>query len=55
MTRYYIIKDSENRGYWKPKGLGFTTERSEAGEFSGEELAKYNLDGVTLERVREED
>lgn len=55
MTRYYIIKDSEGRGWWKAKGLGFTTERSEAGEFSGAELGKYNLDGVTLEKIREED
>ncbi len=51
---YYIIKDGEGRGWWKPKGLGFTTERSEAGEFSGEDLAIYNLDGCTLERVRQD-
>ncbi len=47
----YRIKDSEGRGYWKSKGLGFTTDVQEAGIFTGEDLAKFNLDGCTLERV----
>lgn len=51
---YYIIHDAEGRGYWKAKGLGFTLNRAEAGEFSGSDLAKYNLDGCTLERIRQE-
>lgn len=51
---FYIIIDGEGRGYWKPKGLGFTKDRSEAGEFSGADLARYNLGGCTLERVRQE-
>ena len=47
----YRIKDGEGRGWWKPKGLGFTTEIEAAGIFTGEELARFNLDGCTLERV----
>ncbi len=47
----YLLKDSEGRGYWKPKALGFTLDKAEAGQFSGDDLSRFNLDGVTLERV----
>ncbi len=47
----YRIKDGEGRGWWKSKGLGFTEDKDEAGVFNGEDLARFNLDGCTLERV----
>ena len=54
--RYYYIIDasSEKRGYWKPKGFGYTVNKDEAGIFTDLDLTSYNLNECTLILVRQE-
>lgn len=42
---YYL---KSHKGYWKPGGLGYTQEETEAGVFTCETMKRHNLDGVTL-------
>lgn len=44
----YIIKS--DKGYWLAGGFGYTNKKTEAGQFSTDELASHNLDGCTLYR-----
>lgn len=46
---YYHIKSVN--GYWLVGG-GYTTDYSEAGWFSLDDMKAYNLDGCTLYRVK---
>lgn len=41
------------RGYWLPRGYGYTTNLAEAGRFTVADMAAYNLDGCTLHRVQD--
>jgi hypothetical protein len=52
MTMQYYIKSL--KGYWLPKGLGYTSDKKQAGVFTIQEMADqdFNLDGCTLERTR---
>lgn len=45
----YCIKSE--RGYWLPGGHGYTQDRAQAGVFTLADMAAFNLDGCTLERV----
>lgn len=48
--QYYI---KSLKGYWLPKGLGYTSDKKQAGVFTIQYVADHglNLDGCTLERV----
>lgn len=46
---YYHIKNIN--GYWLVGG-GYTTDYSQAGWFSLDDMKAYNLDGCTLYRVK---
>lgn len=50
--RYYI--KSGNR-YWRANGNGYTLNSSEAGIFTVQSMARFNLDGCTLERTVDAD
>lgn len=47
---YHIAND---RGYWLPKGYGYTKSLTEAGRFTVADMAAHNLDGCTLYRVQD--
>lgn len=47
---YHIAND---RGYWLPKGYGYTKSLAEAGRFTVADMAAHNLDGCTLYRVQD--
>lgn len=49
MRTYYIKSE---KGYWLPKGMGYTQKQSEAGVFSLRDMESLNLDGCTLESAR---
>mgnify|MGYP006894384825 FL=1 len=45
MTQYLIKSE---RGWWLPKGYGYTKDRAQAGRFTLADMAAFNLDGCTL-------
>ncbi|EQV74931.1 hypothetical protein G891_04707 [Escherichia coli KOEGE 68 (182a)] len=48
MTQYLIKSE---RGWWLPKGYGYTQDRAQAGRFTLADMAAFNLDGCTLYRA----
>lgn len=53
MELRYFIKSE--KGYWLPRGEGYTKDVDKAGRFTLEEMIGFgfNLDGCTLTRVME--
>ncbi|MGL5935867.1 MAG: hypothetical protein ACRCZI_09620 [Cetobacterium sp.] len=51
MKLQYHIKSK--KGYWLPKGQGYTSDKKQAGVFTIQDIAdqQLNLDGCTLERA----
>lgn len=51
MKLQYYIKSE--KGYWLPRGSGYTSDKKQAGVFTIQEMADQNLslDGCTLERA----
>lgn len=47
---YHIASD---RGWWLPKGYGYTQDRALAGRFTLADMEAFNLDGCTLHRVQD--
>ena len=47
----YLIENE--KGYWLPDGLGYTKNKEDAGRFSIDDMAKYNLNACTLTLHRE--
>jgi len=45
MTQYLIKSE---RGWWLPKGYGYTQDRAQAGRFTLADMEAFNLDGCTL-------
>ena len=45
-TTQYLIKSE--RGWWLPKGYGYTQDRAQAGRFTLADMEAMNLDGCTL-------
>lgn len=48
----YLIKSE--RGWWLPKGYGYTQDLAQAGRFTLEDMAAFNLDGCTLYATQRE-
>ena len=46
LATQYLIKSE--RGWWLPKGYGYTQDRALAGRFTLADMEAFNLDGCTL-------
>ena len=42
----YLIWSMDHQAWWKPKGMGYSKKKVEAGRFTIEETSRYRLDGA---------
>lgn len=43
----FLIWSGSHEAWWKAYGMGYTTDRDEAGIYTSEDLARYQLDGTS--------
>lgn len=41
------------KGFWLPKGNGYTIDRNQAGIFEFDDMKQFNLDGCTLHLLQQ--